>query len=155
MTGHLSALKGSIACWQSSSILALLWTNPLSNTLDASDLKAVRHSLQIPKRKQRQRRRQRRQLPEHPRLRREQRKPRKHDGPNENRKKKTKNETDKRAFKIRTWKTPNSRKRRKDDATKTQKRVCQNRSRSRLGKVGHHRTKRTRFQCDRVSLYRV
>jgi hypothetical protein len=53
---------------------------------------------------------------------------------NENRKNKTKNETDKRAFKIRTWKTPNSRKRRKDDTTKTQKRVCQNRSRSRLGR---------------------
>jgi len=49
-------------------------------------------------------------LPGHLRLRREQRKPRKRDGPSENRKNKTKDATDKRAFKIRTCKTSNSRK---------------------------------------------
>jgi hypothetical protein len=43
-------------------------------------------------------------LPEHPRLRREQQKQRRHDGPNGNRKSKTKNESDKRPFKIRIWK---------------------------------------------------
>src|ERR1700730_4646706 len=52
-------------------------------------------------------------------------------------------------------KTPNSSKRRKDNTAKPQKRVSQNRSRSQLGKVAHHRTRRTSLQCERVSLYRV